>query len=82
MIPNTQAPRPEEVQRLVVAAWTALEEAMKGHDTTANEVFSTLLTLVLISVEAVTLLGGNIEGFRAPFARLYALLPPLQERLH
>mgnify|MGYP001609687894 CR=1 FL=1 len=83
MTPNTNSPRPEEVVRLVNIAWAALEQAMSdGHQTTANEILSTLLALVSMSVEAVRLVDGNIEGFREPFARLYALLPPLPDIKH
>ena len=75
---HTNQPRPEEVERLAVVVWTALEQAMDANrHTTANEVVSTLVTLVSMSVEAVRLTGGDIEGFREPFARLYALLPPV-----
>ncbi len=68
--------RQAEVTRLSDIALTAMQE--KIGDATSTEVISACMSLALTTILAVQDCGGNLEAFREPLARMYALLPPLR----
>lgn len=69
-----QKPRLEEVERLATVALNAMGDDVR--DATAMEVLSACLSLAMSSIKAVEECGGNLEGFRQPLEKMYALLPP------
>jgi hypothetical protein len=68
--------RASEVQRLSEIALNAMGDDVR--DATSTEVISAVLSLCMSSMLAVQDHHGNMEAFREPLARLYALLPPLR----
>lgn len=69
-----QKPRLEEVERLAAVALNAMGDDVR--DATATEVLSACLSLAMSSIKAVEECGGDLEGFRQPLEKMYALLPP------
>lgn len=70
----SQKPRLEEIERLAAVALAAMGDDVR--DATAMEVLSACLSLAMSSIRAVEECGGNLEGFRQPLEKMYALLPP------
>lgn len=69
-----QKPRLHEIERLADLALGAMSDDIR--DASALEVLSACLSLAMSSIKAVEECGGDLEGFRQPLEKMYALLPP------
>ena len=71
------------VERLYAAALKGLEDEIRT-DPVADgaEVLSAMLAMAMTAVTVATELDADLESFRSPLEKMYALLPPRIERTH
>lgn len=72
--------RKDIVEKLYVAALTAMGEESLKYDASANEAYSVIVSMLLGCVEVAMKSGANVKALRESIELLWKALPPADSK--